>query len=212
MIEEHFKKMSQKSIKTFINEIFSKGTKRKFITNKTVVYQIDDKWRLDKIDLKDYGPENNRGYGKVFAIIEEFSKFGWKGPLKHSFGITMKDSFENNLISSKRKPNLAETDRGKKLYDNFFQGFLNNNNIKLYPRNRSFGSVFAKRFNRTITDLLKRSVLEKGDSNWIDVLPTITKEYNITKTFINLVDANSSILKKRMNDSFTIYYWTKEKE
>ena len=27
------------------------------------VYQIDDIWSLDILDLKDYGPENARGYG-----------------------------------------------------------------------------------------------------------------------------------------------------
>ena len=32
--------------------------------------------------------------------------------------------------------------------------------------------------NRTIRDLLKRPVFEKGDGNWIDVLQTITKQYN----------------------------------
>ena len=38
-------------------------------------------------------------------------------------------------------------------------------------------NVFAERFNKTIRDLLK-PVFEKGDDNWIDVLPTITKQYN----------------------------------
>ena len=52
------------------------------------------------------------------------------------------------------------------------------NYFKLYSRNSSFGSVFAERFNRTIRDLLKKPVFEKGDGNWIDVLPTITKQYN----------------------------------
>ena len=78
------------------------------------------------------------------------------------------DSFENIII---RKPNLIESDRGKEFYNNIFQDFLNKNNIKLYSRNSSFGSVFAERFNRTIRDLLKRPVFEKGDGNWIDVLP-----------------------------------------
>ena len=59
-----------------------------------------------------------------------------------------------------------------------FKTSLNKNNIKLYSRNSSFGSVFAERFNRTIRDLLKRPVFEKCDGNWLDVLPTITKQYN----------------------------------
>ena len=33
-------------------------------------------------------------------------------------------------------------------------------------------------FNRTINDLIKRPVFGKRDGNWIDVLPTITKQYN----------------------------------
>ena len=48
----------------------------------------------------------------------------------------------------------------------------------LYCRNISYGAVFAERFNRTIRDLLKRPVFEKGDGNWIDILQTITKQYN----------------------------------
>ena len=82
------------------------------------------------------------------------------------------------MINSKRKPNLIEIDRGKEFYNNIFQDFLNKNNIKLYSRNSSYGAVFAERFNRTIRDLLKKIVSEQGDAKWIDILPTITKQYN----------------------------------
>ena len=170
--------MTQKNIKIFINEIYSKGPRKSNLTNKTDVYHIDDIWSLDILDLKDYGPENNRGYRYVLVIIDNFSKFGWTIPLKNKNAQAIKDSFENILIGSKRKPNLIESDRGREFYNNIFQDFLNKNNIKLYSRNSSFGAVFAERFNRTIRDLLKRPVFEKGESNWIDVLQVITKEYN----------------------------------
>ena len=170
--------MTQKNIKIFINEIHSKPPKKNYITNKTDVYYIDDIWSLDILDLKDYGPKNNRNYRYVLVLIDNFSKYGWTIPLKNKNAQTIKDSFENILINSKRKPNLIESDRGKEFYNKIFQDFLNKNNIKLYSRNSSFGSVFAERFNRTIRDLLKRPVFEKGDSNWIDVLPKITKQYN----------------------------------
>ena len=170
--------MTQKNIKIFINEIYSKGPKRNYATNKTDVCFIDDIWSLDISDLRDYGPENNRGYRYVLVIIDNLSKFGWTIPLKNKNGQTIKDSFENILINSKRSPNLIETDRGKEFYNNIFQDYLNKNNIKLYSRNSSYGAVFAERFNRTIRDLLKRPVFEKCESNWIDVLPTITKQYN----------------------------------
>ena len=170
--------MTQKNIKIFINEIYSKPPKKYYATNKTDVYHIDDTWSLDILDLKDYGPENNRGYRYVLVIIDKFSKYGWTVPLKNKNALTIKDSFENILISSKRQPNLIESDRDKEFYNNSFQDFLNKNNIKLYSRNSSYGAVFAERFNRTIRDLLKKIVFEQGDAKWIDVLPTITKQYN----------------------------------
>ena len=170
--------MSQKNIKIFINEIYSKPPKKYYITNKTDIYYIDDIWSLDILDLKDNGPENNRGYRYVFVTLDNFSKFGWTIPLKNKNAQTIKDSFENILISSKRSPNLIETDRGKEFYNNIFQDFLIKNNNKLYSRNTSYGAVFAERFNRTIRDLLKKIVFEQGDAKWIDILPKITKQYN----------------------------------
>ena len=98
--------------------------------------------------------------------------------MKNKKAQTIKDSFENILKSSKRSPNLIESDRGKEFYNNIFQEFLNKNKIKLYSRNSSYGAVFAERFNRTIRDLLKKIVFEQSDAKWLDVLPTITKQYN----------------------------------
>ena len=170
--------MTQKNIKIFINEIYSKPPRKYYPTNKTNLYHIDDTWSSNILDLKDYGPKNNKGYRYVLVTIDNFSKFGWTIPLKNKNAQTIKDSFENILISSKRKPNLIETDRGKEFYNNIFQDFLNKNNIKLYSRNSSYGAVFAERFNRTIRDLLKKIVFEQGDAKWIDILPTITKQYN----------------------------------
>ena len=170
--------MNQKNIEIFINEIYSKPPIKNYATNKTDVYHIDDIWRLDILDLNDNGPKNNRGYRYVLVNIDNFSKYGWTVPIKNKNAQTIKDSFENILISSKRKPNLIESDRGKDFYNNIFQDFLSKNKVKIYSRNISYGAVFAERFNRTIRDLLKKIVFEKGDANWIDVLPTITKQYN----------------------------------
>ena len=135
--------MTQKNIQTFINEIYSRGPKKNYPTNKTNVFYIDNIWSLDILDLKDYGSENNRGYRYVLVVIDSFSKYGWTVPLKNKNASTIKDSFENILINSKRSPSLTETDRGKEFYNNIFQDFLNKNDIKLYSRNSSYGTVFV---------------------------------------------------------------------
>ena len=82
--------MTQKNIKTFINEIYSREPRKNYPTNKTNVYYIDDIWSLDILDLKDYGVENNRGYRYVLVIIGNFSKYGWTTPLENKNAQTKK--------------------------------------------------------------------------------------------------------------------------
>ena len=130
------------------------------------------------LDLKDYGPEKNRNWRYVFVIIDNFSKLGCTIPLKNKNAQTIKTSFESLFVSSWRKPSLFETDQGKEYCNSIFQNFLNNNNIKHYSRNSSLGVVFAERFNCTKGDILRKVDFEKTDSNWVDILPTITKQYN----------------------------------
>ena len=68
--------MTQKYIETFVNEVSSKGPKKKNATNKTDAYHIDDIWSLDILDLKEYGPKNNRCFRYVLVVIDNFSKYG----------------------------------------------------------------------------------------------------------------------------------------
>ena len=116
-----------------------------------------------------------------------------------------KDSFENIQISSKRSLDLLEGDRDKRFYNNNFQDVLNKNDVKFFSRNTSLGAVFAERFSHTIKDLLKQPVFEKGDGNWIDVLPTITKQNtNRIHSSTKFTPIQASL--KKMKDLFTKTY------
>ena len=84
----------------------------------------------------------------------------------------------------------------KNFYNSIFQSFLSKNNNKKSSRNSSFGSVFAERFNRSIRNILERPVFEKGDGNWIDVLPTIGKQIiNRVHTSTKLKPTKASLKK-----------------
>ena len=73
--------MTKKSIKIFINEIYSKPPKKN--TNKTDVYHIDDIWSSDILDLKDYGPENKKQ--KMLHICFSYHRQSLKIWLDNSF-------------------------------------------------------------------------------------------------------------------------------
>ena len=133
---------------------------------------------LDLLDLNDYGPKNNRGYRYCLIVIDNFSKYGWVIPIKNKNSQTIKDSFENILLSSKRKPKNLESDRGKEFYNSIFQSLLKLNNINHYSRYTDKGPSIVERFNRTIRDMLKKPVFLNGDANWINDIDSIINEYN----------------------------------
>ena len=188
--------MTQKASKVFINEICSKPPKKNVTTNKTDVFYIDYFWSSGTLDLKDYGPENCRGYGYVLLFVDNFSKFGWTAPLKNKSAQTIKDSFEKILIKSKKKPNLFESDREKDFYNKIFQDFLNNSNIIHYTRNSYPRAVFAENFIRAFRDLHKQPIFERRDANWVDTLSTITKQYiNRVLTSTKLTPIQASLRK-----------------
>ena len=97
--------MTQKNIKLFINEIYSKPPKKNYVTNKTDVYHIDDIWSLDILDPNDYGPESNRGYRYDLVIMDNFSKFGWTTPFKNKNAQTIR-LFGNFFNKFKKRTNF----------------------------------------------------------------------------------------------------------
>ena len=167
-------------IKIFIDEIYSRPPNRNYETNKTMIMSIDDTWSSDLLDMKDYGPKNNKGYRYILVVIDNFSEFGWTIPLKDKFTQSILDAFSQIIKTSRRKPYLLETDDGEEYVNKIFNKFLNNNNIKRYSRYTDKGAVFAERFNRTIRNLIKKPVFEKGRADWLSELPSVIKKYNNT--------------------------------
>ena len=117
-------------IKIFFDEISSKSPHKNYETNKTMIRSIDDTWSSDLLDMNDYDPKSNRGYRYILVVIDNFCKFGWTIPLKNKYAQSTTDAFSQIDKTSKRKPNLLETDDGKEYVNKNFNEFFNNNSIK----------------------------------------------------------------------------------
>ena len=93
---------------------------------------------------------------------------------KHAQSIT--DAFPQIIKTSRRKPNLLETDDGKEYVYKIFNEFSNKHNIKRYSRNTALGAVFAERFITTIRNLLKKPVFLAGEASWTNELQSVIKK------------------------------------
>ena len=164
--------------KMFIDEIYSKPPKKNYPTNKTIIKSLDDTWSSDLLDMNDYGIKNNEGYRYILVVIDNFSKFGWTIPVKSKYAQSITDAFSQIFKTSRRKPNLLETDDGKESVNKIFNEFSINRNR--FSRNIALGAVFAERFNRNKPNLLKKPVFEKGRADWSSELRSVIKQYNVT--------------------------------
>ena len=64
-MEEKFEIFDSESNSNFYNRNLFQTIEKNYPTNKTGVYHIVDIWRLDILDLRDYGNGNNRRYRYV---------------------------------------------------------------------------------------------------------------------------------------------------
>ena len=104
----------------------------------------------------------------------------WAIPLKNKYSQTITNEFSNILIKSQRSPLKIESDRGSEFYNSIFQNLLKTKNIQHYSRFTDKGPSIAERVIRTVRNLLKKPVFEKGRADWLSELPSVIKQYNNT--------------------------------
>ena len=170
--------MKKDLTKIFIHEIYSKPPRKNHPTNKIVYNHIDEIWSVDLADMIDYKISNNNGYRYIFIVIDNFSKSLWAIPLKNKYSPTITNEFSNIVTKSKRKPLKLESDRGSEFYNSIFQNFLKIKKIQHYSRFTDKGPSIAERVIRTLRNLLKKPVFEKGRADWLSELPSVIKQYN----------------------------------
>ena len=172
--------MKKDLTKIFIDEIYSKPPRKNYGTNKIVYNNIDEIWSIDLADMIDYKSSNIKGFRYIFVVIDDFSKYLWAIPLKNKYSQTITNEFSNILSTSKRKPLKIESDRGTEFYNNVLQNFLKAKNIQHYSRYTDKGPSIAERVIRTLRNLLKKPVFEKGKADWLSEVSPVIKKYNKT--------------------------------
>ena len=170
--------MKKDLTKIFVDKINSKPPRKNYPTKKIVYNSIDEIWSIDLADLSDYKTSNNKGYRYIFIVNDSFSKYFWAIPLKNKYSKTITDELSNVLCKSKRRPLKLESDRGSEWYNSIFKNFLRSKNIQHYSRFTDKGPSIAERVLRTERNLLKKTVFEKGNADWLSKLPSVIKKYN----------------------------------
>ena len=100
----------------------------------------------------------------------------WAIPLKNKSSHRVTEKISNIPTKSKRHPLRIESDRGAEFYSSIFQKYFRNKNIQQYSRFTDEGPSIVERVIRTIRNLLKKPVFQKGNAIWVSELSSVTKQ------------------------------------
>ena len=175
-----------------------KSRKRKFERSHVNVFDIDDTWGADLVEMQEWSKQN-KGYRYMLNVIDVFSKYAWSIPLKDKKGITVLDAFKRIVKQSGRAPEHLWVDEGKEFYNKDMTGWLKENNIIRYSTHGEHKSAVVERFNRTLKEIMWKRFTAENTRNWIDLIDKLLIEYNnrIHST-IGMTPVQASIEKNRI--------------
>ena len=122
----------------------------------------------------------SKGYRYLLMVLDLFSKYGWIVPLTDKKGGTVTEAFRT-IFKESRKPQYLWTDNGKEYYNKHLKELLEKDNITLYSAENEEKSSVCERWNRTIKIKMWKQFTVQGNTQYLDILPKILKQYNNTK-------------------------------
>ena len=152
---------------------------RKFKKRKVYSFFKDDIWGVDLADMQLIS-KYNKGIRYLLCVINLFSKYVWVVPLKDKKGVSIVNTFQKILNSSKRKPNKIWVDQRSEFYNNHFKKWLKDNDITMYSTYNEVKSAVAERFIKTLENKICKHMTAISKNVYFDVLDDIVDEYNNT--------------------------------
>ena len=195
------KPLSEENWQVKLADELHKPLKRNFTRRRVIANHIDEIWCSDLVEMQQFS-KWNKGYRYLLMVLDVFSKYGWIIPLKDKKGETVMNAFKI-ILKEGRKPHYLWTDKGKEYYNKHVKELLDKNKITLYSTENEEKSSVCERWNRTIKTRMWKQFTVQGNTQYLDMLPKLVKQYNNTKhSSIKMKPIEAS---KRENEG-TVYF------
>lgn len=155
-----------------------KPRRRRFPTLPVMVFNIDEQWVVDLVEVQNIS-KYNKGMRYLLMVIDAFSKYAWVEPIKSKTGKAVTEAFEKILKRAKgRKPINLQTDDGKEFHNSTFAALMKQKNIHHFSTSGDTKASIVERFIRTFKERLYRYFTVKNTLGYLPVLPDLVKGYN----------------------------------
>ena len=117
-----------------LSYMLHKPVRKTFKTRHVIVYDIDEQWQADLVDMSKLA-QHNSGYKFLLVCIDVLSKHAWIEPLKTKTAKELKESLQKVFLLNNRQPKLFQTDKGTEFLNTLVKYMLKHRNIKLFTTN-----------------------------------------------------------------------------
>ena len=153
-----------------------KPTRRRFKTVPVLVFNIDEQWVADLIEVGNIA-KSNRGTRYLLTVVDVLSKYAWVEPVKSKTGKAVTEAFAK-ILKDGRQPQKLQTDDGKEFYNKTFQELMKRHDIRHFSTSGDTKASVIERFNRTLKKRMYRYFTVKNTLSYLPVLKDLVTGYN----------------------------------
>ena len=155
-----------------------KPRRTRFPTTPTLVFDRDEQWQMDLVDMQKLS-RWNKGNKYLLTVIDVLSKYAWPVPIKSKSTQEMIRGLTRIYQqASPRRPLRVQTDQGKEFYNRGVQAWFKKQGTHHFSTYGDSKASVVERWHRTLKQRMYRYFTAHNTLRYVDVLQPLIHTYN----------------------------------
>ena len=169
---------AQRILQSVLSYTLHKPRRTRFPTTPTLVFDRDEQWQMDLVDMQKLSRWNKRN--KYFlTVIDVLSKYAWAVPIKSKRSQDMVRGLERIYQqASPRRPLRVQTDQGKEFYNRGVQAWFKKQGSHHFSTYGDSKASVVERWHRTLKQRMYRYFTAHNTLRYVNVLQPLIHTYN----------------------------------
>ena len=170
---------AQRILQSVLSYTLHKPRRTRFPTTPTLVFDRDEQWQMDLVDMQKKLSRWNQGNKYLLTVIDVLSKYAWAVPIKSkSTSEMIRGLTRIYQQASPRRPLRVQTDQGQEFLNKKVQAWFKQQGWHhFYTYGDSKASV-VERWHRTLKQRMFRYFTAHNTLRYVDVLQPLIHTYN----------------------------------
>jgi transposase InsO family protein len=154
-----------------------RGYRRPKVRNPFYVYYRRQMLQIDTVEVSQLAADND-GVKHLLVCIDCFSRFLWVRTLKTKRAREVLAALDSVFAAMVDLPRQILCDRGTEIKNAAMTTFLQNRGVEMLHTFSEVKAGIVERCNRSLQNLIYRSMTDRQSRRFVDVLPELVSSYN----------------------------------